>query len=222
MKGNKKKSKDEVFIIEDLVRSRRMMFYIVVISLIICLLNLFVSFYFLFLKKDRVVLLDVSGNPQLSLTVPDKPFIHEMRNFVSTVVTAVYERSYIDFVDQGEVQKVVSNLRKYFREAEDLRRFWEAYVRSPYVKGVVDQRQIIKVAEILPFEFSQTKEGLIRGVGKIKVGVYQIQKGYEGRGEQEVLVRTGVIEKRVVIEFVKGVRSIDNPYGLYVVSMYET
>ncbi len=214
--GGKKKSRDEVFVIEDLIRTKRYLTYFIFVLLLIGIINTFISVYFIYLKKDRVILLDINGKPQIGYTVDDRYFLHELQSFVNYVVVTVYERSYIEFLNEEERKKVINNIGKFFRSGDELRQFIEAYFNSQYIKGVVEGKQIVRVVDILPFEFMPAEEkGVTRAVGMIKIGVYQIQK------EGNVLVQVGTTGKKVVIEFIKGTREISNPYGYYITRIYE-
>ena len=200
-------------VIEDLIVSRRryamltwVLFFLVVISYV-------PVFYFLFFKKERVILLDCEGRPQLSLTVPDEGvFKTEVQSFYRVVMNQIYEKDYVSFMDEKEVRKFVLSMMKYFRNKDDLNSFMNTFMNSPFVRSVVTNKYMVKVGETSVIDLRKSENNFV-AVGRIDLTIYSTG------GDNEV-IEAGE-KKTVVMEFIKGMRTAENPYGLYLVKIYE-
>ena len=201
-------------VIEDLIVSRRRYAFLTWILLFLVVISYIPVFYFLFFKKERVILLDAEGRPQLSLTVPDEGvFKTEVQSFYGLVINRIYEKDYVSFMEEREVQKFALDMMKFFRNKEDLNSFMGTFMNSHFVRSVVANRYMVKVGMTSVIDLKKA-ENFFVVVGEVDLSVY-------GTGEKGEGVMVAKERKVVAIEFVKGMRTVENPYGLYLIRVYE-
>jgi len=206
------KSKDELaYFWEDVLKSKSRYFKIACFLFVLNLLSYAIVFYYVFFHKERVILIDPTGRPFLSYTYKDEGvFKTELHRFFVEVVTLVYEKSYVDFLDVEVRNKLVKELRVFFASNDDFSAFLDVYFKSPFVQSLTNNKYVTKVGETSALDVvKDQKKGVWRAVGKVKISAYL----------ESNLVKTQY--KTVELVFVKGVRTITNPFGLYLKGFYE-
>lgn len=211
MKQQRKKTSDEVgSFIEHIVRNNKRAFRLLYLSSIISIVLLFICLYFLFFKKDRVVLLSPEGKPDIVNSISDRVFANEAQSFIGVVTGLVFERSYVDFMNQNNTVKVYKTMEPFF-SPEIYRSFWESYIKSQFIKSVVDGKLIVKVKVSSPFDLKVTPKGEVFGIGTVELLNFT----------PDTAVAPTLARKIVEIRFFKGTRTLQNPYGFYVISLTE-
>lgn len=209
------KQKDAIgYVIQDLVVSKKRFFFLFCFLIFVVVLSYIPTFYFLFFHKEKVVLIDATGKPQLSYTVPDdRVFYHEAQHFFVTICRMIYERSYVDFLEKKYVDAFYFDLKKFFNSEKELSVFFSAYLNSPFVASILKGKYVTKVGTISSFD-----------ARKIKLGDKEVWEAYGLLQVSAFSEKTNVAvqEKGVVIRFRKGIRTWENPYGYYVLSFIET
>lgn len=209
-KNSKGKSKDVLaYLWQDVVQAKKRYFMLACALIVLNVFSYLIVFYYVFLHKERVILIDPTGKPYLAQTYADEGvFKSELHRFFIEVVTLVYEKTYVDFLDPEARSRFARSLRVYFASDEDLSTFLKAYMQSPYVQSLVTNKYITKVGDVSALDVKKEK-GHYRAIGKVKVSAYL----------ENDLVQTQY--KIVEIAFVKGRRKLSNPFGLYLVGFYE-
>lgn len=207
-----RKSKDVLaYFWEDVLKSKSRYFKIVCFLFVLNLLSYAIVFYYVFFHKERVILIDPTGRPFLSYTYKDEGvFKTELHRFFLEVVTLVYEKSYVDFLDVEVRNKLVKELRVFFASNDDLSAFLDAYFKSPFVQSLVNNKYVTKVGETSALDVvKDQKEDVLRAIGKVKVSAYL----------ENNVVKTQY--KTVELVLAKGTRTTVNPFGLYLRGFYE-
>lgn len=212
LKKKNKVTSDEVgSYIEHLVKTNKRSFLLLIFNSIITLILAIICVYFIFFKEERVVLLSPEGKPDIANTVSDRVFAHEVQTFISVVSASIFERSYIDYMSKENLEKVYRDIENYFVSAIFVS-YWNSYIKSQFVKSVIDNKLIVKVKVSSPFDLKynrETKE--ILGVGVVELLNFTPDPN----------VAPTVSSKVMEIRIKKGVRTLRNPFGLYVISFTE-
>lgn len=211
VKKEKRKSKDDLaYLWQDILQSKKRYFWLVFFLIFINILSYVVVFYHTFFRTDKVILLDPTGKPYFAQAYSDSGiFKQELQHFFNTVVTIVYERTYVDFLDEQTRQSIIAALEPYFASKESLTNFLKVYFESPFVKSMVGNKYITKVGETSALDVKKDKEGQYRAVGRVKVSAYL---------ENNVVYTQ---YRTIEVIFLKGQRTIKNPYGIYIIGFLE-
>lgn len=212
LKKKEKVTSDEVgSYIEHLVKTNKRAFLLLILNSSITLILAVVCVYFIFLRDERVILLSPEGKPDIANTVSDRIFVHEVQTFISVVSASIFERSYIDYVNRDNLEKVYRDIENYFSPTI-FRSYWNSYLKSQFVRSVIDNKLVVKVKVSSPFDLRYNKETKeIIGAGVVELLNFTPDPN----------VTPTVSSKVMEIKIIKGARTLRNPFGLYVISFTE-
>ncbi|MDD3845080.1 MAG: hypothetical protein PHC90_01825 [Syntrophorhabdaceae bacterium] len=161
--------------------------------------------------KDKIVFMDSTGRPSL-IRVDDPDRIHwpELEIFCRDAIRDILGWTYVEVRSQGDFTNRIGRVSKRFDPAS-FRAFYEPY-RDNYLKSLSDQKLIVIA------EWNALKDSKIRGreavvVASVRLNAVRVV-GEEAAGE-DLKVKT------YEIKLYKGVRSAENPFGLYIVRFSE-
>jgi hypothetical protein len=161
--------------------------------------------------KDKIVFMDSTGRPSL-IRVDDPDRIHwpELEIFCRDAIRDILGWTYVEVRSQGDLTNRISRLSKRFDPAS-FKAFYEPY-RDNYLKSLSDQKLIVTA------EWNALKDSKIRGREAVVLATVRLNAvrvvGEEAAGE-DLKVKT------YEIKLYKGARSVENPFGLYIVRFSE-
>ena len=161
--------------------------------------------------KDKVVFMDSSGRPSLvRVDDPDRIYWPELEVFCKDAIREILGWTYMEVKSQGDFSDRMNRVSRRF-DPISFKAFYEPY-RDNYLKSLSDQKLVV-TAEWNSLKDSKIKgrEAIIRA--SIKLNAVRVV-GEEAANED-------VTYKTYEIKLYKGARSVDNPFGLYIVRFSE-
>lgn len=156
--------------------------------------------------KDKVVVLNSEGRPAMVMTDnPDRIYGPELDVFARDVIPVVFDWDYVEAQSAEGFNKRMQTISRYF-DYKFLNDF-AGPLKNIYLGSVVNQRSVIRtrLAEFrdVKIEGGKATLSLVVAMRTIKVGEQQAV------GENNQM-------KNYILKVKKGVRTIENPFGLYV------
>jgi hypothetical protein len=161
--------------------------------------------------KDKIVFMDSTGRPSL-IRVDDPDRIHwpELEVFCRDAIRDILGWTYVEVRSPSDLAGRISRVSKRFDSAS-FKAFYEPY-RDNYLKSLSDQKLIVTA------EWNGLKDSKIRGreaVIRASVKLNAVRVVGEEAASEDLKVKTYEIKLH------KGVRSVENPFGLYIVRFSE-
>ncbi|OPY04714.1 MAG: hypothetical protein A4E61_00587 [Syntrophorhabdus sp. PtaB.Bin184] len=161
--------------------------------------------------KDKIVFMDSTGRPSL-VRVDDPDRIHwpELEIFCRDAIRDILCWTYVEVRSQGDLASRISRVSKRF-DPVSFKAFYEPY-RDNYLKSLSDQKLIVTA------EWNALKDSKIRGreaVVLASVRLNAVRVVGEEAASEDLKVKT------YEIKLYKGARSVENPFGLYIVRFSE-
>lgn len=161
--------------------------------------------------KDKIVFMDSTGRPSL-IRVDDPDRIHwpELEIFCRDAIRDILGWTYVEVRSQGDLTNRMNRVSKRF-DPGSFKAFYEPY-RDNYLKSLSDQKLIVTA------EWNALKDLRIRGreaVVLASVRLNAVRVVGEEAASEDLKVKT------YEIKLYKGARSVENPFGLYIVRFSE-
>ncbi len=161
--------------------------------------------------KDKIVFMDVAGRPSL-VRVDDPDSIHwpELEVFCKDTVRDILGWTYVEVKSPNDFASHMGRVSKRFDPAS-FKAFYEPY-RDNYLKSLLDQKLIVTA------EWNALKDSKIHGreavvLASVRLNAVRVV-GEEASSED-------LKWKTYEIKLYKGARSVENPFGLYIVRFSE-
>ncbi len=161
--------------------------------------------------KDKIVFMDSTGRPSL-VRVDDPEKIHwpELEIFCRDAIRDILGWTYVEVRSQGDFTNRINRVSKRFDPAS-FKAFYEPY-RDNYLKSLSDQKLIVTA------EWNALKDSKVRGKEAVvlaSVRLNAVRVVGEEAASEDLKVKT------YEIKLYKGARSVENPFGLYIVRFSE-
>lgn len=161
--------------------------------------------------KDKIVFMDAAGRPSL-IRVDDPDRIHwpELEIFCRDAIRDILGWTYVEVKSQGDFTSRIGRVSKRFDPAS-FKAFYEPY-RDNYLKSLSDQKVIVTA------QWNALKDSKIHGreaVILVSVRLNAVRVVGEEASSEDLKMKT------YEIKLYKGARSVENPFGLYIVRFSE-
>jgi hypothetical protein len=161
--------------------------------------------------KDKIVFMDSTGRPSLvRADDPDRIYWPELEIFCRDAVRDILNWTYVEVRSQTDFAGRMGRVSKRF-DPGSFKAFYEPY-RDNYLKSLSDQKLIVTA------EWNTLKDSKIRGREAVVLATVRLNAvrvvGEEASSEDLKI-------KTYEIKLYKGVRSVENPFGLYIVRFSE-
>lgn len=161
--------------------------------------------------KDKIVFMDSTGRPSLiRVDDPDRIYWPELEIFCRDAIRDILGWTYVEVKSPGDFAGRIGRVSKRFDPAS-FKAFYEPY-RDNYLKSLSDQKLVVTA------EWNALKDSKIRGREAVilaSVRLNAVRVVGEEAASEDLKVKT------YEIKLYKGVRSVDNPFGLYIVRFSE-
>ncbi len=161
--------------------------------------------------KDKIVFMDSTGRPSLiRVDDPDRIYWPELEIFCRDAIRDILGWTYVEVKSQNDFAGRIGRVSKRF-DPVSFKAFYEPY-RDNYLKSLSDQKLVVTA------EWNALKDSKIHGreaviLASVRLNAVRVV-GEEATSE-DVKVKT------YEIKLYKGVRSVENPFGLYIVRFSE-
>lgn len=161
--------------------------------------------------KDKIVFMDASGRPSLiRADDPDKIYWPELEIFCKDAVKDILAWTYVEVKSKDDLSNRMARMSRHFDPAS-FKAFYEPY-RDNYLKSLADQKLVVTA------EWHNLKDAKIHGKeAAVLVAVRLNAVRVIGEEVANADIKTKVYE----IKLYKGVRNVENPFGLYIVRFSE-
>jgi hypothetical protein len=161
--------------------------------------------------KDKIVFMDATGRPSLiRVDDPDKIYWPELEIFCKDAIKDILAWTYVEVKSKDDLTGRMASMSRYFDPAS-FKAFYEPY-RDNYLKSLADQKLVVTA------EWHNLKDAKMNGKQAIILVAVRLNAvRVVGDEAANVDIKTKVYE----IKLYKGVRSVENPFGLYVVRFSE-
>ena len=161
--------------------------------------------------KDKIVFMDATGRPSLvRVDDPDKIYWPELEIFCRDAIKDILAWTYVEVKSKDDLAGRMARMSRHFDPAS-FRAFYEPY-RDNYLKSLADQKLVVTA------EWHNLKDAKMHGreaVVLITVRLNAVR--VVGDEAANADIRSKVYE----IKLYKGARSVENPFGLYIVRFSE-
>lgn len=161
--------------------------------------------------KDKIVFMDATGRPSLiRVDDPDKIYWPELEIFCKDAIKDILAWTYVEVKSKDDLAGRMARMSRHFDPAS-FRAFYEPY-RDNYLKSLADQKLVVTA------EWHNLKDAKMNGKqAVILVAVRLNAVRVVGEEAASADIKTKMYE----IKLYKGVRSVENPFGLYIVRFSE-
>ncbi len=161
--------------------------------------------------KDKIVFMDATGRPSLiRADDPDKIYWPELEIFCKDAVKDILAWTYVEVKSKDDLSNRMARMSRHFDPAS-FKAFYEPY-RDNYLKSLADQKLVVTA------EWHNLKDAKIHGKeAALLVAVRLNAVRVVGEEVANADIKTKVYE----IKLYKGVRNVENPFGLYIVRFSE-
>ncbi|MEM4530645.1 MAG: hypothetical protein QW650_01115 [Thermofilum sp.] len=162
--------------------------------------------------KTLIVFMNAEGRPvALKEDVPDRIYGPEADVFVREVFSELFSW---DYVEASNPELRMQKLRRaaFYFDGEFFRKRFASTFVTFFVEPVARNRLVVKARVV------GVKDAVVRGreaTGVVVVEMRTLRVGAQGTQAESVET------KSYKVEFRKGVRQLENPYGLYVTGLVE-
>ena len=161
--------------------------------------------------KDKIVFMDSAGRPSLiGVDDPDRIQWPELEVFCKDAVRDILGWTYVEVMSQGDFADHMGRVSRRFDPAS-FKAFYEPY-RDNYLKSLSDQKLIVTA------EWNSLKDSKVSGREAVilaSVRLNAVRVVGEDVSSEDLKMKT------YEIKLYKGVRSVENPFGLYIVRFSE-
>ena len=161
--------------------------------------------------KDKIVFMDASGRPSLiRADDPDRIYWPELEVFCKDAIKDILAWTYVEVKSKDDLAVRTDRLARHFDPAS-FKAFYGPY-RDNYLKSLADQKLVVTA------EWQNLKDVKMHGreaVVLVAVRLNAVRVVGEEAANADIKIK--VYE----IKLYKGVRSVENPFGLYVVRFSE-
>lgn len=156
--------------------------------------------------KDKIIERDATGKPRLlQVDSPDHIYGPELEVFIKESARGILSWNYMEVRDQVEMDRRIQRINILFT-GDGFREFFQPF-RDIYLKSIGDQKLVVTA------EVEDLKDLKIKGPDAfIRVSIKRSSIRVIGEGASEEQKEVKFFEIRVH----KGVRTLANPYGLYI------
>lgn len=161
--------------------------------------------------KDKIVFMDSAGRPSLiGIDDPDRIHWPELEVFCKDAVRDILGWTYVEVKSQSDYANRMDRLSKRFDPAS-FKAFYEPY-RDNYLKSLSDQKLIVIA------EWNTLKDSKVNGreaviIASVRLNAVRVVGGEASSEDLKM--------KTYEIKLYKGARSVENPFGLYIVRFSE-
>jgi hypothetical protein len=161
--------------------------------------------------KDKIVFMDATGRPSLiRVDDPDKIYWPELEIFCKDAIKDILAWTYVEVKSKDDLAGRMARMSRHFDPAS-FRVFYEPY-RDNYLKSLADQKLVVTA------EWHNLKDAKMHGrEAVVLIAVRLNAVRVVGDEAANADIRTKVYE----IKLYKGARSVENPFGLYIVRFSE-
>jgi len=161
--------------------------------------------------KDKIVFMDATGRPSLiRADDPDTIYWPELEIFCKDAVKDILAWTYVEVKSKDDLSNRMARMSRHFDPAS-FKAFYEPY-RDNYLKSLADQKLVVTA------EWHNLKDAKIHGKeAALLVAVRLNAVRVVGEEVANADIKTKVYE----IKLYKGVRNVENPFGLYIVRFSE-
>lgn len=156
--------------------------------------------------KDKIIERDATGRPKL-LQVDSPDYIHgpELEVFTKDAIRDILSWNYMEVKDPSEMDKHLNRISLMFT-GDGFKEFFQPF-RDVYLRSIGEQKLVVMS------EMQDLKDLKLRGSDAfIQVSIKRSSIRVIGEGASEEQKEVKLFEIRVH----KGVRTLENPYGLYI------
>ncbi len=161
--------------------------------------------------KDKIVFMDSAGRPSLiGVDDPDRIQWPELEVFCREAVRDILGWTYVEVRSQDDFTDHMGRVSRRFDPAS-FKAFYEPY-RDNYLKSLSDQKLIVVA------EWNNLRDSKVSGreaVVLASVRLNAVRVVGEEASSEDLKMKT------YEIKLYKGVRSVENPFGLYIVRFSE-
>ncbi len=161
--------------------------------------------------KDKIVFMDATGRPSLiRVDDPDSIYWPELEIFCKDAVKDILAWTYVEVKSKDDLANRMNRMSRRFDPAS-FKAFWEPY-RDNYLKSLADQKLVVTA------EWNKLKDAKIHGkeaLVLVAVRLNAVRVIGEDAANEDMKI------KLYEIRLFKGVRSVENPFGLYIVRFTE-
>ena len=161
--------------------------------------------------RDKIVFMDPTGRPSLiRVDDPDRIYWPELEIFCKDTIRDILGWTYVEVRSQNDFTNRMGRVSRRF-DPVSFKAFYEPY-RDNYLKSLSDQKLIVTA------EWNVLKDSRINGreaviLASVRLNAVRVV-GEEASSEDLKL-------KTYEIKLYKGARSVENPFGLYIVRFSE-
>ena len=161
--------------------------------------------------KDKIVFMDATGRPSLiRVDDPDKIYWPELEIFCKDAIKDILAWTYVEVKSKDDLAGRMARMSRHFDPAS-FRAFYEPY-RDNYLKSLADQKLVVNA------EWHNLKDAKMHGKEAVVLIAVRLNAvRVVGDEAANADIRTKVYE----IKLYKGARSVENPFGLYIVRFSE-
>lgn len=161
--------------------------------------------------KDKIVFMDATGRPSLvRVDDPDKIYWPELEIFCRDAIKDILAWTYVEVKSKDDLAGRMARMSRHFDPAS-FRAFHEPY-RDNYLKSLADQKLVVTA------EWHNLKDAKMHGKEAVVLIAVRLNAvRVVGDEAANADIRTKVYE----IKLYKGARSVENPFGLYIVRFSE-
>jgi hypothetical protein len=161
--------------------------------------------------KDKIVFMDASGRPSLiRADDPDRIYWPELEVFCKDAIKDILAWTYVEVKSKDDLAVRTDRLARHFDPAS-FKAFYGPY-RDNYLKSLADQKLVVTA------EWQNLKDVKMRGKEAVVLVAVRLNAV---RVIGEEAANADIKIKVYEIKLYKGVRSVENPFGLYVVRFSE-
>jgi len=161
--------------------------------------------------KDKIVFMDATGRPSLiRADDPDKISWPELEIFCKDAIRDILAWTYVEVKSKDDLAIRMGRMSRHFDPAS-FKAFYEPY-RDNYLKSLADQKLVVTA------EWHNLKDSKMHGkeaVVLVAVRLNAVRVIGEEAANMDIKIK--VYE----IKLYKGVHSVENPFGLYIVRFSE-
>jgi hypothetical protein len=161
--------------------------------------------------KDKIVFMDATGRPSLiRADDPDKIYWPELEIFCKDAIKDILAWTYVEVKSKDDLAGRMSRMSRHFDPAS-FKAFYEPY-RDNYLKSLADQKLVVTA------EWHNLKDAKMHGKEAVVLIAVRLNAvRVVGDEAANADIRTKLYE----IKLYKGARSVENPFGLYIVRFSE-
>ena len=161
--------------------------------------------------KDKIVFMDPTGRPSLiRVDDPDRIYWPELEIFCKDAIKDILAWTYVEVKSKEDLAGRMARMSRHFDPAA-FRAFYEPY-KDNYLKSLSDQKLVVTA------EWHNLKDAKLHGKEAVVLVAVRLNAvRVVGEEAASADIKTKIYE----IKLYKGVRSVENPFGLYIVRFSE-